>query len=90
MGPLDAFWHAANLFAPALCVALLQALAIKLIWRRELGSRSLQQLTLWGAAGGAAATVAALVLLGHDGKMLGYGLLLVGIALPQWWLIIKR
>jgi len=90
MGPIDAFWHIANLFAPAWCVAALLGAAIKLVWRRELKSRSWRQLALWGAAGGSLATIAALILLDHDGKVLGYALLLAGISLPQWWLMQRR
>jgi len=90
MGPIDAFWHIANLFAPAWCVAALLGAAIKFAWRRELKSRSWHQLALWGAAGGSLATIAALVLLGHDGQVLGYALLLAGISLPQWWLMQRR
>lgn len=90
MSPLDALWHIANLFAPAWVVAALLAAAAKLLWRRELKSLSWRRLALWGGLGGSLATVAALVLLGHDGKMLGYGLLLLGISLPQWWLTIRR
>ena len=90
MSPLDAFWHIANLFAPAWCVAALLAGGVKLVWRRELKSLSWQRLALWGAAGGSLAVVAALVLLGHDGKMLGYGLMLTCISLSQWLLMIRR
>lgn len=90
MSPLDALWHIANLFAPAWAVAALVAVAAKLLWRRELKSLAWRRLALWGAAGGSLAVVAALVLLGHDGKMLGYGLMLLGISLPQWWLMLRR
>jgi len=90
LSPLDALWHIANLFAPAWAVAALVAVAAKLLWRRELKSLAWRRLALWGAAGGSLAVVAALVLLGHDGKMLGYGLMLLGISLPQWWLMLRR
>ena len=90
MSPLDAFWHLANLFAPAWGLAALLALAIKALWRRD--ARALRWLKLWGwgSAGGCAAIVAALVLLGRDGKMVGYALLVIGVALPQWWLLSFR
>ena len=86
MNPLDAFWHFANFFAPAWFVAALLALFSKLLWRQA----SWQRLALWGGIGGSLGLLAALVLLGRDGKMLGYGLMLLGVALPQWGLQLKR
>ncbi len=90
MTPLDALWHIANLFLPAWSVAALLALAAKLLWRRDLKGLSWRRLALWGAAGGSIAVIAALALTGHDGKMLGYALMLVGISVPQWLLMLKR
>ncbi|MDG0854581.1 hypothetical protein [Roseateles puraquae] len=90
MSPLDAFWHVANLFAPAWGLAALLAGAIKLAWRREAKALRWLRLWGWGAAGGAAAVVVSLVLLGRDGKMAGYALLVLGVALPQWWLLSVR
>jgi len=90
MSPLDAFWHVANLFAPAWGVAVLVALAAKLIWRGDLKSVPWRRLALWGAAGGSIAVIAALVLLGRDGRMAGYALMLVGITLPMGWLLSRR
>ena len=84
MSPLDAFWHIANLFAPAWGLAALLAVAIKGLWRREASRLSWRRLWLWGAAGGTAAVIIALVLLGRDGRMAGYALLVLGVALPQW------
>jgi len=90
MSPLEAFWHVANLFAPAWGVALLVAGAAKLIWRGELKTLSWRRLATWGAAGGSIAVIVALILLGHDGRMSGYGLMLVGVTLPQWWLMTRH
>ncbi|MET0518331.1 MAG: hypothetical protein ABW005_05790 [Burkholderiaceae bacterium] len=90
MSPLDAFWHLSNFFVPAWVVAGLVAALAKLLWRRELKSLAWRRLALWGALGGSGALIAALLVLGHDGKMLGYALMLVGISVPQWLLMIKR
>ncbi|WP_273595089.1 hypothetical protein [Roseateles koreensis] len=90
MSPLDAFLHLANFFAPAWSVAALLALFAKLLWRQALQSQPWSQLLFWGGLGGSLGALAALVLLGHDGKMLGYGLMLLGVSLPQWWLTLKR
>ena len=91
LSPIDAFWHLSNLFAPAWTVAALMALFIKLLWRRQMKTMAWRRLALWGAVGGSLAALVALALLGRDGKMLGYGLMLLGISLPQWWLMgLKR
>lgn len=90
MSPLDALWHLVNLFAPAWVVAALMAMGLKLLWRRELKSLPWKRLALWGGLGGCLGVVAALALLGRDGKMAGYGLMIVAIALPQWGLTLRR
>ena len=87
MSPLDALWHIANLFAPAWGLAALLAAAIKGLWRQQAKSLSWRKLWAWSAAGGTAAVIAALVLLGRDGRMAGYALLVLGVALPQWYLL---
>ncbi|OYU27808.1 MAG: hypothetical protein CFE41_08635 [Burkholderiales bacterium PBB2] len=83
MNVLDAFWHLSNFFLPAWAVAALMAGGAKLLWRRELKALAWRRLTVWGGWGGSAGLILALVLLGRDGKMLGYGLMLLGISLPQ-------
>ena len=90
MSPLDAFWHAANLFLPAWGLAALLALAIKGFWRKQAGALTWRRLWVWGGAGGTAAIVAALVLTGRDGSMAGYALLVLGVAIPQWYLMSFR
>jgi len=90
MSLLDAVWHIANLFAPAWGLAALLGAAVKLVWWREARSLPWLRMWCWGAAGGAAAVLVSLVLLGRDGKMAGYALLMLGVALPQWWLLSFR
>ncbi len=90
MSPLDAFWHIGNFFLPAWFVAGLVAALAKLLWRGELKSCSWRRLWLRGGVGGSLGLLLALALLGHDGKMLGYGLMLLAIALPQAWLSLRR
>ena len=84
MGPLDAFWHLLNFFAPALGVGCITALLVRLLWRRSLRA-SLPRLMLWASAAGALALVVALVLFGRDGRMAGYALMIGAIALVSWW-----
>lgn len=88
MSPLDAFWHIANLFAPAWGLAALLAVVIKGLWRREV--KSWRMLWAWGASGGSAAVVISLILFGRDGRMAGYALLVLGVALPCWYLLSFR
>ncbi len=90
MSPLDALWHLSNFFAPAWLVAGLVAALAKLLWRRELKGLAWRRLALWGAVGGSIALLVALALLGHDGKMSGYGLMILCIVLPQWGLMLRR
>ena len=90
MSPLDAFWHLANLFLPAWGVAALLALAVKGLWRRQARGLAWRRLWVWGGVGGSLALIAVLAWLGRDGRMLGYALLLLGVALPQWWLLSFR
>lgn len=90
MNLVNALGHLINLFAPAWGVAALMAVAIKLVWRREHLALSWRRLLLWGGSGGTVAVLVALAWLAHDGTMLGYGLLLLGVVLPQWWLMLRR
>ena len=85
MGPLDAFWHLANLFVPALALGALTAALAKLLWRRELAAVRWRRLAGAAGAAGALVTLAGLVLLGRDGKMATYGAMVVACALTLWW-----
>jgi hypothetical protein len=85
MDPVDAVRHLIHLFLPALGTATLAAGAAKLLWRRELASVAWTGLAAAGAAGGMAATLAGLLLLGRDGRMLTYGAVVVATAVMLWW-----
>jgi hypothetical protein len=85
MGPIDAFWHLLNFFAPALAVGALTAGLAKLAWRRELAGTRWAQLALWASAGGALALAAALLAFGRDGTVAGYALLVAACTLALWW-----
>lgn len=89
VSPFDALGHLINLLAPAWAVAALLALAIKAIWRRESQALAWRRLALWGGLGGTAAVLGGVAWLAHDGKMLGYGLMILGVVLPQWWLSLR-
>ena len=85
MGPLDALWHLCNLFAPAFALGSLAAAMAKLLWRRELRPVSWRRLAGPAVAAGALATLAGLVLFGHDGRMATYAAMVVGCAATLWW-----
>jgi len=85
LGPLDAFWHLLNFFAPAVGVGLLTSLLAKLLWRRELKSVGWRRLSAWSSAFSAVTWVVALVLFGRDGRMASYGAMLVACACSLWW-----
>jgi hypothetical protein len=85
MGPLDALWHLANLFVPAAMLGALASALAKLVWRRELAAVHWRRLAGPASAACAAATLAGLVLLGRDGKLATYALMVVACAFTLWW-----
>jgi hypothetical protein len=85
LGPVDAFWHLLNFFAPALGVGLLASGLAKLLWRRELKGVAWMRLAGWAAAACAAVLIAGLVAFGHDGKMATYAAMVTVCALTLWW-----
>ena len=85
MGPLDALNHLVNLLLPALTIGVLGASMAKLLWRRELAGVRWRRLALWAAGAAALATVAGLVLTGHDGRMATYGAMILAASLALLW-----
>ena len=85
MGPIDAFWHVLNFFAPALGVALVAGGLAKLLWWRELAGVGWLRLSAWAAAASALVLAGGLVVFGHDGKMATYGAMVVACAFVLWW-----
>lgn len=85
MGPLDALWHFANFFGPAIGVGLIATGLCKLLWWRALRPVGFGALAKWAMAAGALASLAGLVFFGRDGRMATYGLLVAAAALALWW-----
>ena len=85
MGLIDAFWHIANLLAPALGMALVAPTVAKLIWRQELRSLPWWGLVFWVFVAGAAVLLGGLLLLGQDGRMATYAALVGVSAFTLWW-----
>lgn len=86
MGPVDFFWHLANLFAVGLLFGGVTAVGAKLLWRQPLAGVSPGRLVAMLAGGACAVTVAGLVAFGRDGRMATYGLMVLTAALTLAWL----
>lgn len=85
MDPVDAFWHFAAFFAPAVGVGLLAATFAKLLWRGELKGASWKRLIGWAVASSATVLVGGLVVFDHDGEMATYAAMVAACALALWW-----
>jgi hypothetical protein len=85
MGPLDAFWHLANLFLPALGLGAIAAALAKLAWWRDLRGVAWARLALPAVVASAAVLLAGFFAFGRDGKMATYAGMVVACALTLWW-----
>ena len=85
MSPVDAFWHLANLFGPAIGLALIAPTFAKLLWRQDLRRVAWRSLALWTFGACAAVLLTGLVLLGRDGRMVTYLALVLAAAAVLWW-----
>ena len=87
MGFMALLNHLLNFAAPAAVVALLLAFAARIFWRKEpLAFAWWAQIAIIFAFG-CAALLASLWLLGRDGRMGGYGALVLVSASVQWVLL---
>jgi hypothetical protein len=85
MSPLDALWHVANLFVPAIALGALAATLTKWLWRRELAAVSWVRLAGPASAVCAAASVLCLLILGGDGTMASYTIMVLACTIMLWW-----
>lgn len=85
MGPIDAFWHVANLFLPALMLGALSAGLAKLLWRRELSAVAWKKLAGPACVACAVVVLAGLVITGRDGRMSTYAAMVLACAATLWW-----
>lgn len=85
MSPIDALWHLANFFAPALGMGIAASLMSKVLWRRELMRISWVRLTVRATVSSAVVLFAGLVVFGHDGKVATYGAMVFACAGTLWW-----
>jgi hypothetical protein len=84
MDPLDVAWHLLGFFLPAVGLGLLSAALAKLVWRRELRSVGWLRLALRVCAAAMLALVASLIVLGRDGTMASYAVMVLASTLVLW------
>lgn len=82
---VDALFHLIEFLLPALGVAALAAAVARLLWRHELRGVGWRQLFGPAALLGGLALAVGLVVLGRDGRVGSYALLVTGCALGLWW-----
>lgn len=87
---VDAFFHWANFFAPAVFVGVAVPLLARLVWRGELKVPSLRSAMGWASAASALALLGGLLVFGRDGKMATYGAMLLACALSLWYRGLRR
>ena len=85
MGPIDLFWHLANLLAPALGMALIAPTLAKLLWRDALRAVPWAALAGWVGAADAGVLLAGLAVQGRDGRMATYAAMVLVSAAVLWW-----
>ena len=85
MSPVDAFWHLANLFGPAIGLALIAPTLAKLLWRHDLRRVPWRGLAWWTLASCASVILAGLAWLGRDGRMATYAAMVLASAAVLWW-----
>ncbi|MBL8328164.1 MAG: hypothetical protein JNJ71_04870 [Rubrivivax sp.] len=90
MSPLDAWWHIANLFLPALGVGLIAPALAKLLWRKALRGTSFGSLAGACMALGCLCMLGGLLAFGRDGRMATYGLLVLANAAMLGWACFGR
>jgi hypothetical protein len=86
MGPLALLNHAINFLAPALWLALLMPLLVRIIMKKSTATHTLPAQAAINFIVCCLVLIAGLVLFGRDGKMLTYLGLVVMAATTQWWL----
>ena len=84
MTPLEALWHLLNAVAAPFGLALLSAVAAKLLWRRCAAGVSMLSLMGWAYGAALAGHIVAWAWTGAEGSMAGYGLMVVATAGALW------
>lgn len=87
MGPLDSLIHVLNFLAPAAGVAVLTAIAARVLMKKGPAALGLPVQMAINFVVGGLLMLAGLEFFGHDGKMATYAALVAGIATSQLWLL---
>ena len=87
MGFFSLLNHLLNFAAPAAVVALLLALVARVFWQKEPVALAWYAQAAIIFAVGCSVLLASLWLLGRDGRMAGYGALVLASASVQWALL---
>ncbi len=87
MGPLALLNHALNFLAPALWLALLVPLIVKLFFKKRSVAHSLPRQVAIHFVVNVIVLGLGLVLFSQDGRMLTYLTLVVATAGSQWWMV---
>lgn len=83
---LQGLLHLLNFLLTPLGVGLILAgLAKGVFWRKALAGLSWRQAMGRAMAGALLGLLAGVAITQQDGKMLDYGLMLLGAVLPLWW-----
>ena len=82
---LGALWHLLNFAAAPACIGLFASLMARLAWHREMAGRSLLRLWIWSAGFALLAAIAALAVLGRDGRIANYSAMVLASAAGLWW-----
>ena len=85
MGLLTALGHLLNFIAPALGMAVIGSVLVKLVWHRAMRRVGWAGLLVWSAAVGALVLFGGLLLFGRDGAMATYAALVLATACVFWW-----
>jgi hypothetical protein len=84
MGPLDTLIHLLSFTAPAAAIAVLVALAGRLMLPRQAAAASWWAHAAINSVAGVVVLLAGLWYWGVDGKMATYGALVIAVATCQW------
>lgn len=84
MGTLDLALHTFNFVAPAMWTALLLVFAGRLLFRQALSRKPWWRQWAVISCAGLGALLISLWLTGHDGRMVGYGAMVLACSAALW------
>lgn len=85
MGFFDALIHVGNFFLPSVGIGAIGAALAKLVWRQDLANRRWLRLAASASCASALVSVLGLVVFDRDGRMAGYGAMVVAASVALLW-----